>query len=59
MRTVFLYLYIVFYMIYTFYLKFKFKAIDKPVDVKLLSTNQKKNLPLMVKLIIEKNLDKK
>ncbi|MHC6180085.1 lysophospholipid acyltransferase family protein [Clostridium sp. JNZ X4-2] len=34
-------------------------VIDKPIDVKLLSTNQKKNLPLMIKLIIEKNLDKK
>ncbi|KAA8667364.1 lysophospholipid acyltransferase family protein [Clostridium sp. HV4-5-A1G] len=32
--------------------------IDKPIDVKFLSANQKRNLPLMVKSIIGENLDR-
>lgn len=32
-------------------------VIDKPIDVKLLSAKQKRSLPLMVKSIIEKNLN--
>ena len=33
-------------------------VIDKPIDVKFLSANQKRNLPLMVKSIIGENLEK-